>query len=237
MRMKKIRSTAPKSPVGRILAADGVSIPPYLGYGITAYVCEAPDDFKRHEATESGLGGAVTCSDHIFLKIPLTATQRHIRAAVKDMLKYLSGRRVPVDESTRQSAGALLEEGREARANISDPSQRRRKLNGTLAQVAAILESGSDKTVGQLRGESRAPFASQTGAAALRKKRDRWIKRRDEKLKRRGFLEHDRNVKIKEELLALKDGKKSPFGRWAWDKQDPYVLTEATIRKIATHNR
>lgn len=236
--MKKTSSIAPKSPVGRILAADGASRSSYLGYGITAYVDEAPDDFKRHETTpESGFVGAVTISKHIFLKIPLTATQRHIRAAVKEMLNYLSRMRGPANEDTRQAAWALLEEGREARTKISDPSQRRRKLEGALALVADRLEEGPSKTVGELRGESRAPFASQTGAAALRKKRNRWIRRRYEKLGQKRIKSIKRYEMIHDELLRMGETNKSIFGHWTWKKQNPFDLKEAMIQKIIWHKR
>lgn len=235
--MKKIRSTAPKSPVGRILAADGAAIPTYLGYGVTAKVRKAKDDSKHDAATKSGFVGAVTFSKHIFLKIPLIATQRHIRAAVKVMFKYLSGRRGPVDESTRQAAWALFEEGREARNKISDPYQRRRKLDAALARVADGLEDGPDKTVGELRGESRAPFASQTGAAVFRKKRNRWIRQRYEKLGQERIKSIKRYEMIHDELLRMGETNKSLFGHWAWKKQNPFDLTEAMIQKIIWHKR
>lgn len=236
MRMKKSRSLAPKSPFGRILAADGASIPILRRGGISAHVRLDKDDSKRH-VMKSGFAGAVSFSPHIFFKIPLTATQRDIRAAVKELLKELSGLRGQYDHGRLRAALAQFDEGRGSLAGITDPRQRRRNLDGTLARVADILEGGPGKTVGELRGESRAPFASRTGAAALRRKRDRWIKRRDEELKREGLAEYDRYARIKEELLARKDGKKHSFGRWSWDKQDPYALTEDTIRKIITHNR
>ena len=235
--MKNIRSTAPKSPVGRILAVDGASIPTHLGYGITAKVRKAKDDSKHDAATKSGFGGAVTFSKHIFLKIPLTATQRHIREAVKVMLKHLSGQRGPIDEDTRRAAWARFEEGREARNKISDPYQRRRKLDAALAQVADRLEESPSKTVGELRGESRAPFASQTGAAAFRKKRNRWIRRRYEKLGHKRIKSIKRYEMIHDELLRMGETNKSIFGHWTWKKQNPFDLTEAMIQKIIWHKR
>ncbi|MBI4377380.1 MAG: hypothetical protein HY549_13150 [Elusimicrobia bacterium] len=234
--MKKSRSIAPKSPLGRILAADGASIPILRRGGISACVRSDRDDSKLHGAKSSFIG-APTFSPHIFFKIPLTATQRDIRAAVKELLKHLSGMRGPADEGTRRAAWARLEEGREALTKISDSDQRRRKLDGTLARVADRLEDGQSKTVGELRGESRAPFASQTGAAAFRRKRNRWIRRRYEKLGQEHIKSDKRYEMIHDELLRMGETNKSIFGHWVWKKQNPFDLREAMIQKIIWHKR
>ena len=76
--------------------------------------------------------------------------------------------------------------------------------------------------MGELRGESRAPFASQTGAAAFRK-RNRWISGDMRKLGQKRIKSIKRYEMIHDELLRMGETNKSIFGHWTWKKQNPLI--------------